>query len=129
MLQPVTYQRPAFNPFKLRPFDLRVALVALALGVLIALTALRGDNVGVQLVRFTPVERAGPSAVIAIQFSETMNRESVAERLSTDPPTLGEIAWAGSRLIFRPSPGLQPGTKYTVVLQPGAESEQGRKIL
>jgi Tol biopolymer transport system component len=58
-----------------------------------------------------------------------MDRDSVTARLAIEPAIQGEIAWAGTRLILRPSEALETGTRYTVVLQPGAESEQGRKVL
>jgi Tol biopolymer transport system component len=100
-----------------------------ALALLIALLVLRGDHVGVQIVRAAPEGRASPAAVVTIQFSEAMKRETVTDRLRLEPALAGAISWTGSRLIYRPSQPLSEGAQYRVVLQRGAEAEGGRTLL
>jgi Tol biopolymer transport system component len=114
---------------RLSAVDRAVIVVVLVLGLLIALTVLRGDRVGVQITRAAPDGRAGRGSVIAIQFSEAMKRQTVADRLSFEPPLAGGITWTGSRLIYRPVEQLQDGAQYSVVLKSGAEAEGGRQLL
>src|SRR5215207_9603578 len=110
-------------------FDRVVALVLLVLVAGIALTVALGDNVGVTLIKVAPLGTARSTSPVSIQFSEAMNRDSVGERLRLEPAQTGEIAWNGSTLLFHPDTPLKPGQGYTVVLEKGATSEEGRAIL
>mgnify|MGYP001367781126 CR=1 FL=1 len=114
---------------RLTRFD-RVVLAIIGLLLLgLAATILMGDRVGVTLVRVAPLERARSTSPITIQFSEPMDRESVEARLRTEPPLEGEFSWSGSSVSFRPHTPLQPGMTYTVILEKGARSDQGREVL
>jgi Tol biopolymer transport system component len=115
--------------FGLSIFDRSVGIALGGLVLFIAFTMLRGDRVGVQVTRATPDGQAGRGSVVAIQFGEAMKRDSVAERLSFDPPLSGAISWSSSRLIYRPAEPLSDGAHYAVTLQSGAEAEGGRKLL
>jgi len=110
-------------------FDRWVCVVVLTLVGALGLTILAGDRVGVQLTRFAPVEAARGASVVTLQFNDDMNRTSVAERFRLNPPIAGEITWNGRTMTFRPRTGLRPGIRYTVVLEPGALSDAGRKML
>src|SRR5437763_5801348 len=114
---------------KISIFDRAAVLAVVALGLIVAVTVVRGDRVGVQVTRATPDGKAGRGSVIAIQFSEAMKRDTVAERLSFTPALPGAMAWSSSRLIYRPDQPLVDGAHYTVNLQGGAEAEGGRKLL
>ena len=113
----------------LSPFDRSVGIALGALTLLVVLTVLRGDHVGVQISRVVPEGYAGRGTIVAIQFSEAMKRDSVAERLSFDPPLPGALSWSGSRLIYRPAEPLADGADYAVTLKSGAEAEGGRTLL
>lgn len=110
-------------------FD-RVVLTALALLVLgVVGTVLLGDRVGVTLVRVGPLGTARSTSAITMQFSELMNRDSVQERLRLEPDLKGAFSWNGSTVSFRPENPLVPGQAYTVVLEQGALSQEGRAVL
>jgi Tol biopolymer transport system component len=113
---------------------------------LVGLTIVLGDRVGVTLERMTPTGVARSTASIIIQFSEAMNRDSVATRLHVAqiPPekagaelqnrdTLaqvsGAVSWNGSTLMFRPTTAFKPGAAYEVMLAAGATSDTGRQVL
>jgi hypothetical protein len=86
----------------LTKFDRLVLLTLLALiGVVLAIVAL-GDHVGVRIVRFGPTDAARMTSPITVQFSEEMDRESVAARFRIQPGVAGELAWNGRLLMFRP---------------------------
>ena len=110
----------SFFPLRLTAFDRSVLVVVGVLAAFVALTMLRGDQVGVQIARFTPEGRAGRGAVVAIQFSEPMKRDTVAERLSFEPALGGTVSWSGPRLIYRPAELLADGARYAVTLKSGA---------
>jgi|FLYN01.1.fsa_nt_gi Tol biopolymer transport system component len=113
----------------LSTFDKTVLLVIAVLLAGIGLTVLLGDHVGVTLVQAGPLEVARSTSPIVIQFSEDMKRDTVTERLRIEPAVEGEFSWSGRTMIFRPAQALEPGQDYTVVLEPNAESETGRKVL
>ncbi len=97
------------------------------------LTVMLGDRVGVTLERMSPQGVARSTASVVIQFSETMNRESVEKRLRVEQiqgdAVQGVISWNGSIMSFRPATALKPGAAYQVTLSAGAVSESGRDLL
>lgn len=110
-------------------FDRVVLGVGLLLVLALAATILLGDRVGVTLVKVAPVDSARSTSPISVQFSEPMDRQSVETRLRVEPAVTGVFAWSGASVSFRPEKPLEPGQSYTVVLEPGALSEQGRQVL
>lgn len=114
---------------RLTRFDL---IVIAAIAVLIAgisVTILLGDRVGVTLERVTPLGMARSTNRITLQFSETMNRDTVTERLRFEPELPGSVSWNADTLIFTPEEAMPPGTGYTVTLEAGAQSDSGREVL
>lgn len=132
--------------FTLSRFDRIVGLVILLLIVAVALTILLGDRVGVTLQYVAPLGTARSTSNIIIQFSESMNRDTVPARLrvfQVPPEKAGQLidanealatidgisAWNGATLTFRLATALLPGATYQVNLDPGATSETGREVL
>ncbi len=122
--QPDLPIQPRFSRFDRTVFG---AVLALILAILVVV--LLGDHVGVQLLRSSPAGVARSTSPITIQFSETMNRLTVEERLRLEPTVEGTFAWNGATMIFRPVEALLPGQEYTVILAAGAESDGGRRVL
>lgn len=139
---------PVHAPFfsRFNRFDRFVGLIMLVLLGAIGLTILLGDRVGVTLERVGPLGTARSTGTITLQFSETMNRDSVPQRLRvvqvapemagqtvSDEAVLatvmGNFTWNAHTLTFRPDAPLLPGATYQVSLLPGAISESGRAIL
>jgi Tol biopolymer transport system component len=127
-------------------FDKMVLLIMALLVAAIGLTVLMGDRVGVTLERFGPLRTARSTSNITLQFSELMNKDTVASRLrvvEVQPgippdqitesdiivPVEGELGWNGKTAIFKPAAALEPGASYMVALASGAESEGGRLVL
>src|SRR5687767_9634264 len=97
-------------------FDRLVLGMLLALvGLVLAIVAL-GDHVGVRVVRFGPAEGARATSPITVQFSEEMDRDSVAAGFHIQPTVAGELAWSGRLLMFRPVEQFTPGIAYTVTV-------------
>ncbi len=119
-----TARRPRVSSFD------RVVLVVLALLLFgIAGTVLLGDRVGVTLGRVGPLGVARSTSPIVVQFSELMDRASVEQRLKLEPAVIGAFSWNAHTLQFRPDAPLAPGQGYTVVLEKGARSQEGREVL
>ncbi|MBN1966848.1 MAG: PD40 domain-containing protein, partial [Anaerolineae bacterium] len=114
---------------RLTRFDrLVIATVAVLLAAL-AITIVLGDHVGVTLVRFGPQDNARTTQWITLQFSETMDRASVTDRLTVAPALATEASWSSNTLILRPLEVMPPGATYTVTLAAGAQSTGGRAVL
>ncbi len=127
-------------------FDKRVLTVMVCLMGLTGLTILLGDRVGVTLVRMGPLGVARSTASIIVQFSETMNRQSVPPRLrvvqvpadkagqdfqegDVQAEVNGTFSWNASTLTFHPAAALKTGATYLVMLTAGATSDTGRQML
>ncbi|NDJ62445.1 MAG: hypothetical protein GYB67_15055 [Chloroflexi bacterium] len=110
-------------------FDLSVVVAISLLVGAILVTIVLGDRVGVTLVRVSPLGEAHSTSRIVVEFSEQMDRESVAERFRLAPEVPGAISWSNRTLSYRPDAALTPGTDYTVILEAGAVSVGGREVL
>jgi len=110
-------------------FDRTVLIIIGVIVAAIVLTIALGDRVGVTLERVSPVGSARSTSPITIQFSESMNRPTVSERLQFDPPLEGTVTWSANTLIYTPAEPMSPGASYTVTLMRGAQSEGGREVL
>jgi Tol biopolymer transport system component len=110
-------------------FDWMVGLVVVVLVSAIGLTVLSGDRVGVQIDRFEPSGAAATTTRITLTFNDTMNWDTVIERLRFEPPLTGEYRRSARALGFTPAEPLEPGRRYTVTLLAGGESDAGRQVL
>jgi Tol biopolymer transport system component len=63
------------------------------------------------------------SASILIEFSTSMNHESVEKRFSIEPANPGQFSWQENTFQFTPQQPLLPGTDYHFSLQSGARSD------
>jgi hypothetical protein len=93
---------PQNRAWSLSRFDKMVLLVIGVLAAFIGLTILLGDRVGVTLDRVGPLGVARSTAPILLQFSETMNRDTLAERLrvvEVQPGTVAETLQLISALL------------------------------
>ena len=119
----------------LTSLDRAVIVVVALLFVLIGGTVLLGDRVGVQVTQIEPSGMpsgaAHSTSPITIRFSEAMNHDSVAAHFHLDPApkTPGKFQWNGSTLTYQVADALKPGSTYTVALDAGALSEDGRALL
>ncbi|MCA9905125.1 MAG: PD40 domain-containing protein, partial [Anaerolineae bacterium] len=120
---------PIHRPALITGFDRIVMLVAAGIVGLILVTMLLGDRVGVVLKRVAPLQTAHATSPILLQFSESMQRDTLTDKLRIEPFVDGTSSWSGDSLIFRPAHALEPGETYTVILAPGARSEGGREVL
>lgn len=153
ILQPSTSPHSTYHSslvaryFTFTRFDKVVVFIILALAAAIGLTILLGDRVGVTLERVGPLGIARSTSAVTLQFSETMNRDTVPARLQlvqinptavntatiSESDVLATVAgttnWNANTLNFRPDTALQPGASYMVILTPGATSDSGRQVL
>jgi Tol biopolymer transport system component len=146
---PETAPPPSIFPPQSKSFSRFDKTVLLIIGLLaagIGLTITLGDRVGVTLERVGPLGMARSTSNITLEFSETMNRDTVGGRLrvvEVKPGTIpeqmqavdviktvqGELHWNHTTAIFRPESALRPGAFYAVILDSGAQSDTGREVL
>jgi Tol biopolymer transport system component len=111
----------------------RVAIGAMvALAATILFFVIRGDQVGVQIVRSSPEPNAASvptRGLLAFTFNEPMVQQSVADRISITPALSGTLRWSGTTAFWASPTSLQPDTTYTVTFAAGATSQRGRQIL
>jgi len=66
------------------------------------------------------------SAPIRVDFDRGVDQESVAQRLSIDPPAPGRVTWPSDReLLYTPTTPLRTDTTYRVLLRSGYRSKGG----
>jgi Tol biopolymer transport system component len=129
--EPIYPPRAAVRFPHLTSLDRAVMVVVVALIALIGGTVLLGDRVGVQITQIEPndASAAHTTSPITIKFSEAMNHESVMAHFHTDPALQGTFSWNRTMLTFQANTALQPGNTYTVALDAGALSADGRALL
>ncbi len=137
---------PRTTFLKLNHFDRRVVFILVLLLGLTGFVIVLGDRVGVTLQRVAPLGVARSTSSVIMQFSESMNRVTVPPSIKvvqvspdkmnasiTDSDILatvdGTVSWSGTTLNFRPSKPFIPGAAYQVILNPGAISDSGRKVI
>ena len=112
-------------------FDQAVILTMVSAILLTALLIWRGDRVGVVVEQLTPTagaEQVSTQAVMRITFAQDMLANRAAQ-ITLDPPVEGTARWEGRTLVFEPATALQPETTYTVEVEAGLSSQQGRLLL
>jgi Tol biopolymer transport system component len=112
-------------------FDWTVLSLMAVLALLTGVVIVRGDRVGVRVVALSP-ERGATNVssrmAIRVTFDEEMEQTSVEKRFTLSPLVEGTFQWEGKTLVFCPAEPLAYDTNYTVTLQQGARSQQGREI-
>lgn len=126
-LTPTTESSPSPR-FSLSLFD-KVMLGTIAvLTVILGGVLYRGDQVPLQVSRFSwEGKRVGVNdQFFTLSFNRPVNRSSIAENLTIDPPLPGKISWRGNQLFYTLSDLPIYGTNYQLklpTLQPQASSE------
>ena len=70
-----------------------------------------------------------PSSVIAVTFSERMNKVSVEAAFSSVPALpAGSFSWAGNTLTFTPDIGMDTSTDYVITVGTGATDLAGNPL-
>lgn len=70
----------------------------------------------------------GDRGPIDLRFAHEMQPTSVENRWKIEPHVVGRFVWEGQLLRFWPVSTLEAGAVYTVSLQPGSKSLDGRLI-
>jgi Tol biopolymer transport system component len=105
---------------------------AIALGLAIIIFVVRGDQVGVQITRSTPISGATnvpTRGLLAFTFSEQMNVRSLEGNVRITPEISGTLRWNGPTAFFVAAEPLQADTDYTLTIRAGATSTRGRQLL
>ncbi|MFL5735601.1 MAG: Ig-like domain-containing protein [Chloroflexia bacterium] len=92
-----------------------------------------GSVAAPNLVRLTPDENAQdvpPRQPLRMRFDLPMDRASVQQAISIDPPAAGAFSWdADNEMRFTPAgPGLLRGITYTVTISGSARSLAGTNV-
>jgi len=103
-------------------FAITVLLAALAL------TLINGDRAGVGIRAFGPQGNAHSTALIQVTFDTLMDTASVEANMHIDPPLEGRFIWNGAQMAYKPTAVLTPGASYTVTIDSGARSAEGRQL-
>ena len=109
-------------------FDMLVAgavtVLLLAIGVVIA----RGDQVGLSVERYSPLDRTSSRTKITVTFDAALIADTAQARLHLVPAVTGQIVVNGTELTFTPDQALTQNQVYTVAVSAGIESSTGRTL-
>jgi len=100
--------------------------------ILLSIILLRGDQVGVQIVRSSPANDASNVPMggrFSLTFGEPLITTTLEGRLTLTPAMTGTWHWTGNTAFFMPSRPLQPDTAYQLTVLAGASSVRGRSVL
>ena len=84
-----------------------------------------------QVISFSPEDGASgllENSGIQIEFSRSMDAESVEQAFNLDPQLVGDFTWNDNLLIFTPSETWPSGASITVSLSSQAQSNQGLSL-
>jgi Tol biopolymer transport system component len=112
--------------------DKTVIIVLLSLTILIGITLLRGDQVGIQVTQTTPAANTRGVTTrtqLAITFSEPIQPADLESSLRITPALSVTLHWNGNSAYLTPQHALQSDTTYTITLPAGVRSERGRALL
>ena len=112
----------------LERFDYAAGALVIALIVAIVTTIAVGDRAGVGITSVTPDGQAHTTSTIHVTFAEPMDTASVEKHFVISPAVPGKINWNGPQLTFTPTSALTAGQTYTISVQVGALSIQGRQL-
>ncbi|MGL5081617.1 MAG: hypothetical protein ACRC8A_09025 [Microcoleaceae cyanobacterium] len=108
----------------LQPLD-QVAMILIAiLTVLIAIVVWSGDHTLPRVQSFSWNNRriGAEDSGFILTFTRPMNRESVAQNLSIEPPLSGKISWSGRRMAYTLLQPAPYGILFSLNLQ-GAKDQ------
>src|SRR5437588_2331309 len=94
---------------RLDRFDVHVVAVILILLLAIAMIVVRGDQVGLDVKTFEPLESASSRSPIQAAFDETVDPASVKSHFTITPNVAGTWTLADKQATFRPTTPLVPG--------------------
>lgn len=117
---------------RLDRLDKAVFIVVVATLVLLGIILLRGDQVGIKIMRTSPAADASnvpTRGQISLAFSEPLITTTFEGRLTFVPPISGTLHWNGNTAFFVPTQALQSDTAYQLTVKAGATSLRGRSVL
>jgi Tol biopolymer transport system component len=121
-------RKPAKQGRQVERFDLAIAVVCLALFVMIGIVIARGDQLGIMIQSYGPLEMGSSRAQIRITFDEPVEQESIEANVIVDPPVQGTFSVKQNLVVFSPAQPLRQGQDYTVVVRAGIQATTGRTL-
>jgi Tol biopolymer transport system component len=117
----------------IRSKRLKIILAGLASLVILAILALgiRNGLIGAQIAATYPGDDGdiGATGKAGIRFAQPMHTHEVEQRIHIHPDISGDFAWDGNTIWFTPRAPWSQGVTYTLRLDAGATSLDGRKVL
>ena len=110
-------------------FDFYVLLAMVGLSAALVVVLVRGDQLGVSITRFDPMDTAASQVAIQITFDEPIDQVAAEQLFSIDPAIQGRLSVQQDTLTFRPIVPLIPGQEYTVSLGSGPIAVSGRALM
>jgi Tol biopolymer transport system component len=109
-------------------FDFILLVIIFALVAIITAVILRGDQVGLGVRTFSPIDTAPSLVAITVTFDEPIDTKVAAKYFTIDPFVQGRFSVSGTQITFRPTLPLQSDKTYTVTLSSGFAGVSGRAI-
>jgi Tol biopolymer transport system component len=112
-------------------FDRLDRVMVVAVGLLLAaigVVVVRGDQVGIAVQSYGPINRASSRASIQVAFDEPLVSTSLESNFKITPPVQGRLSVSQNQMIFRPAEPLTQGQEYTVTLKAGVQGSTGRLL-
>jgi Tol biopolymer transport system component len=101
-----------------------IVLLLAAIGAVIV----RGDQVGIAVQSYSPINKASIRASIRVAFDESLVSTSVESNFKIAPAVQGRLSVSQNQVTFRPAEPLTQGQEYTVTLKAGVQSSTGRLL-
>src|SRR5258708_16727578 len=108
--------------------DLSVLAVILGLVAAIMGVVWHGDQVGIVVQSYSPVNASSGRASIHVTLDQPVVVNSAVSNFVLMPPVPGKFLVAQNQITFQPAQAWQPGQQYTVTLRTGLQGSTGRTL-
>ena len=130
-MDPVTEKSSLGSRLHLTRFDRVVWLILAVLLLLTMVVAVRGDQVGVQVLAVSPADNmtgVSSRAPLRITFDQEILLTGGMRVLNVEPIVSGTAQWEGATLVFYPSEPWPPDSTITATIPAGLEGKNGQKV-
>ncbi len=109
-------------------FDLGMIIFVAILVLFIGVVVIRGDQVGLGVDAYGPIDSASAHATIHLQFNEPVDLAEVQKAFSIQPSIKGSWSASGTEVTFHPGETLPVPQEYSVSVAAGLSGADHRSL-
>jgi Tol biopolymer transport system component len=109
-------------------FERAVIAVIVILLAAIGVVIVHGDQLGLVVQRYTPIDQGSSRTAITVTLDEPIVPGSLPGHFSINPAIPGKLSVSQNQIQFKPAQMLQLGQTYSVTFNAGIRASSGRTL-